>query len=128
MAADATPRTPEVVHLAEKLQRIDRPWTPGVVAELNGDQVKLARFEGDFVWHRHVDTDELFLVLSGSMGIEMRDRTIEMKTGDLFVVPRGVEHRPFAESRCEVLLIERRGVVNTGDADSDLRAENDVWL
>jgi mannose-6-phosphate isomerase-like protein (cupin superfamily) len=118
----------DVVHLAEKLTRIDCPWTPGVIAELNDNQVKLARFEGEFVWHRHDDTDELFLVLSGSMGIEMRDRTIHMKEGDLFVVPRGVEHRPYSESSCNVLLIEPRGVINTGNADSALRADNDVWL
>ncbi|MBY6205298.1 cupin domain-containing protein [Halomonas denitrificans] len=95
---------------------------------MNDYQFKLARFEGRFVWHRHEATDEVFLVLRGSMGIELRDRTIRLGEGELFVVPRGVEHRPFADEDCRVLLIEPRGVVNTGGAGGELTAGNDVWL
>lgn len=126
----------DVVNLADRLRRVQHPWSPGVVAELNDYQVKLAKFIGEFVWHRHEDTDELFLVLQGEMGIEMRDRpddptdarTVHLREGELFVVARQVEHRPFAKKECHVLLIEPRGVVNTGDADSALRADNDIWL
>lgn len=119
---------PGVINLEEKLRRFSEHWSPRVVAEMNDYQFKLAKFEGRFVWHSHEETDEVFLVLAGRMGIELRDGTVELGEGDLYVVPRGTEHRPFAEEECHVLLVEPRGVVNTGEADSALRAENDVWI
>lgn len=118
----------DVINLEEKLKRFSEHWSPRVVAEMNDYQFKLAKFEGRFVWHAHDDTDEVFIVLSGRMGIEFRDGRVEIGEGEMLVVPRGVEHRPFAEGECHVMLVEPRGVVNTGDADSDLRAENDVWV
>jgi len=117
-----------VINLEDKLNRFTEHWSPRVVAEMNDYQFKLAKFEGRFVWHAHDDTDEVFIVLAGRMGIEFRDGTIALGEGEMCVVPRGVEYRPFAEEECHVMLVEPRGVVNTGEADSDLRAENDVWV
>lgn len=116
------------ISLAEKFAEIPEAWSPRVIAELNDYQFKLARLEGEFVWHSHADTDEAFLVIEGELRIEFRDGSVEMRAGDLYVVPRGVEHRPVAESECRVLLIEPRGVANTGDAGGPLTAENDRWI
>lgn len=129
---DSNDRPSAVVNLRQKLSLFDDHWAPRVVAELNDDQIKLAKIQGEFVWHAHDDVDEAFFVVHGSMAIEMRDRTVRLGAGDLFVVPRGVEHRPVAEEECHVLLIEPRGVVNTGDAGAEeagtLQAPNDVWV
>ncbi len=116
------------INLREKLSALSEHWSPRVVAELNEYQFKVAKFKGDFVWHDHAETDEAFLVLEGSIGIEFRDRTVRLRAGELLVVPRGVEHRPFAERECQVLLIEPRGVTNTGEAGGELTSDNDVWL
>ena len=110
----------EVVSVPAKLGVIAEPWSPGIVASLNGQEVKLARLEGAFVWHTHDDADELFYVLEGSFRMEFRDRpdsirSVELGVGDLIVVPRGVEHRPVADEPCSVMLFEPAGVVNTGD-------------
>ncbi|UQI42174.1 cupin domain-containing protein [Vreelandella venusta] len=118
----------DVVNLAEKFRKFSEYWSPRVVAEMNDYQFKLAKFQGDFVWHDHKDTDEVFLVVKGAMGIELQDGTVHLSEGEMYVVPKGVEHRPFAESECHVLLIEPRGVVNTGDSGGELKAENDVWV
>ena len=115
------------VNLADKLARLDRPWSPRVVAELNDYQFKVVKLQGDFVWHAHADTDEAFLVLHGEMEVGFRDRDVVLREGELFVVPRGVEHITRARAECHALIIEPRGVVNTGDAASDLTADNDVW-
>lgn len=120
--------SPSPVRLSEKLARLAERWSPRVVAELNDYQFKIAKLQGEFVWHRHPDTDEAFLVLEGRLAIELRDGLVEMGPGDLYVVPRGVEHRPVAAEECAVLLIEPRGVVNTGDAGGERTAPNDVWI
>ncbi len=117
-----------VINLRDKLARVDTPWTPRVVAALNDYDVKVARVSGEFVWHAHHDTDEMFLVVAGTLGIEFRDRAVELRAGEMIVVPRGVEHRPFSHDGCEILLIEPQGTVNTGDTDSPLRAPNDSWI
>lgn len=117
-----------VVNLAEKFAKISEFWSPRVVAEMNDYQFKVAKFEGEFIWHDHKETDEVFLVISGSMEIEFREGTVRLSEGEMYVVPRGVEHKPFADSECHVLLIEPRGVVNTGGEGGDLEAENDVWV
>jgi mannose-6-phosphate isomerase-like protein (cupin superfamily) len=119
----------DVVNLAEKLAQFSEHWSPRVVAELNDYQLKVVKLQNSFVWHKHNDTDELFLVLQGAMSIRLRDGDVSLQAGELYVVPRGVEHQPYAEDECHVLLIEPRGVVNTGDAeDSRLRADNDRWI
>lgn len=116
------------IDLAEKLAKIRTHWSPRVVAEMNDYQFKLARLQGDFVWHSHDDTDEAFIILAGEMVIEFRDGEVRLTEGEMFVVPRGTEHRPRAAQECHVLLVEPRGVVNTGDAGGDLTADNDAWV
>ena len=119
---------PKVIHLRSKLSQFDEHWSPRVVAELNDYQFKLAKLEGEFVWHQHDDTDEAFLVLDGALAIDFEDGSVDLSAGDLLVVPKGVRHRPRAERECHVLLLEPRGVVNTGDAGGDLTAEPDQWI
>ena len=116
------------VNFADKFGKFSDRWAPRVVAEMNDYQFKLAKIEGEFVWHRHADTDEVFIVLEGSMRIEFRDGAVDLKKGEMFVVPSGVEHRPSAEQECRIMLVEPRGVVNTGDTGGELSAENDVWI
>lgn len=103
------------VNLARKLATFDDRWAPRIVASYNGNDVMVVKTQGAFVWHSHPDTDDLFLVLQGRLAIELRDRTVHLGPGELFVVPRGVEHRPVAEEECHLLLIEPRGTPNTGD-------------
>jgi len=103
------------VNLAAGFARITEHWRPRVAAELNGQEVKLVKFKGPFVWHRHEAVDELFLVVRGCFRMEFRDHTVPLGEGELLVVPRGVEHRPVADAEVEVLIFEPKGVVNTGD-------------
>ena len=113
----------EKVNLAEKLALLHDHWRPRIVAELNGQHVKLVKFAGPFVWHRHTDEDELFLVVRGSFRMELRDRVVELREGELLVVPRGIEHRPVAGEEVEVLLFEPAGTVNTGDVRDERTVE-----
>lgn len=110
------PEPMTVVDLEERLARFSSHWDPKIVAELNGQHVKLAKLLGPFVWHRHEAEDELFLVLRGILRMELRERTLVLREGELLVVPRGVEHRPVAEEEVHVLLFEPAGTLNTGDA------------
>ena len=103
-------------------------WTPKVIAEMNDYQFKLVKIEGEFVWHNHSDTDEVFIVIEGKMFIEFEDETIELNQGEMYVVPKGVQHKPYAEKECKVMLVEPKGVVNTGESSGDLTAQNDVWI
>jgi len=103
------------VGLVDEFSAISEHWSPTVVAELNGQQVKLVKFEGEFQWHQHSAEDELFLVINGAMRIELRDKSVELSPGEFFVVPRGVEPRPVAESEVEVLLFEPSSTIRTGD-------------
>ena len=116
------------INLEDKLSKFSEHWSPKVIAEMNDYQFKLVRIEGEFVWHDHPDTDEAFIVIEGTMQIEFEDRTIELSEGEMLVVPKGVRHKPYAEEECKVMLVEPRGVVNTGDAEGDLTADNDVWV
>ena len=114
--------TIETISLADKLGAIDDRWNPKIVAELNGQHVKLAKLEGEFVWHHHEDEDELFLVVEGVLSIELRDKTLELAAGEMVVVPRGVEHRPVVPlGVCSVLLFEPASTVNTGNVEDDPR-------
>ncbi|KAA3620250.1 MAG: cupin domain-containing protein [Calditrichaeota bacterium] len=103
-------------------------WAPRVIAEMNDYQFKLVKISGEFIWHDHKKTDEVFIVIEGKMGIEFRDRKVELSAGEMFVVPRGVEHKPYAAEECKVLLVEPKGIKNTGDSEGNLTAENDVWI
>ncbi|MDR5817001.1 MULTISPECIES: cupin domain-containing protein [unclassified Caballeronia] len=112
----------------DKARRIDGFWQQRVIAEMNDYQFKVARLEGEFVWHRHADTDETFIVLEGELRIDFRDGAMTLRAGEIGVVPKGVEHKPFAASEVKIMLIEPRGVVNTGDAPSDRTVPNDLWI
>ena len=112
------------ISLAEEVASLQEAWRPRVLAELNGQEVKVARLEGEFVWHHHADEDELFLLLDGELSIELRDGSIELSPGELVVIPKGVEHRPVAAERAHVLLFEPAGVRNTGNVvDERLTAD-----
>jgi mannose-6-phosphate isomerase-like protein (cupin superfamily) len=113
----------EKVNLAEKLSLFAEHWQPKIVARINENDVRIVKVEGEFVWHKHEDTDDFFLVLKGHLTIQLRDRNVELDEGELFVVPRGVEHCPRAEEETALLLIEPVGTVNTGDAGGQLTAE-----
>ena len=116
------------INLKEKLSLFSEHWSPKVIAEMNDYQFKLVKLQGDFVWHSHADTDEVFIVIEGAMKIELSDGIVELNEGEMFVVPKGVAHKPYAEEECKVILVEPRGVVNTGDSNGKLTASNDVWI
>ena len=116
------------INLEEKFALFNEHWTPKIISELNDYQIKIVKVEGDFVWHDHSNTDEFFLVIEGTLFIEFEGETMELNAGELYVVPKGVQHRPYALKECKVMLIEPRCVVNTGEAESDLTASNDVWI
>ncbi len=107
--------TANAIDLTQKLDQFDAHWTPHVIADFNGHEVMVVKVKGEFVWHSHADTDDFFLVLKGSMRIEMREGDVTLGPGQLFVVPKGVEHRPVADEECHLMLIEPGGTPNTGD-------------
>ena len=116
------------VNLAGKLATFSDQWSPKIVAEMNDHQFKLVKFQGEFVWHKHDDTDEVFIVLAGSMTIHLRDSEIDVHTGELVVVPHGIEHRTSAQHECSALIVEKSGTVNTGDVLHKLTSPADVWI
>jgi mannose-6-phosphate isomerase-like protein (cupin superfamily) len=120
--------TYQVINFQDKLARFTDRWAPKVVAQMNDYQFKLVKLQGEFVWHRHDDTDEVFIVLEGRMSIELRDGRVDLGPGEMFVVPKGVEHKPVAPDECRILLVEPCGVVNTGEAGGAMTAPNDVWI
>jgi len=119
---------PDIINFAQKLSLFTEQWSPKIIAQVNDHQFKLVRLQGEFVWHAHENTDEVFLVLEGRMIIDFRDGEAPLGPGEMIVIPRGVEHRPRAEEECRVLLVETAGTVNTGDVESDLTAPGDVWI
>jgi mannose-6-phosphate isomerase-like protein (cupin superfamily) len=121
-------RLVDKIDLKTKLESFEDQWSPKIIAALNGQEVKLAKLEGAFEWHSHPDEDELFLVLEGEFKMEFRDHTVEMKKGQIIVVPRGVEHKPIAEKACSVLLFEPEGLMNTGDAKMTERSTTGNWI
>ena len=122
-----TPAT-QAINLQQKLALIDEHWSPRVVAEMNDYQFKVVRIEGDFIWHSHADTDEAFFVLEGQLRIDFRDGHVLLQAGELYVVPRGVEHKPYAAQEVKMMLIEPRGVLNTGEEGGERTAQNDRWI
>ncbi len=118
----------QAINFAAKFRMLAEHWQPRVVAEMNDYQFKVVKLEGDFVWHSHEDTDEAFIVLDGNLRIDFRDGSVTLKAGEMYVVPKRVEHKPFAEKEVELLLIEPRGVVNTGTAGGRRTAQNDIWI
>lgn len=118
----------ESLNFAEKISRIDSHWSPRVIAEMNEYQFKVVKLLGDFIWHDHVDTDETFIVLEGRLRIDFRDGHVLLSTGEMYVVPKGVEHKPCADQEVKLLLIEPKGVLNTGSEGGERTAENDLWI
>ena len=118
----------DAVDLSEKLSMFSEPWSPKVVARMNDYEIKVVKVRGEFTWHTHEDTDELFLVIAGELTVRLRDGDVELGPGQLFVVPRGVEHCPVADGEVHAMLIEPAGVVNTGDAGGALTAAYDDSL
>lgn len=116
------------INFKDKFAKFSEHWSPRVVAEMNDYQFKLAKFRGEFTWHDHKDTDEVFIVIEGAMTLRFRDGDIDLSAGEMFVVPKGVEHKPVASEECHVMLVEPRGVVNTGEAGGALTADNDIWI
>jgi len=116
------------VNFVDKLEKFSDYWSPRVIAEMNDYQFKLAKIKDEFVWHAHTDTDETFIVIKGEMSIFLRDGKVDLSEGEMYVVPKGVEHKPFAKDECHILLIEPRGVVNTEGVESELNYANDVWI
>jgi len=118
----------EAINFNEKFKLFDERWKPKIIAEMNDYQFKIVKLEGDFIWHDHKNTDETFIVLEGTLRIDFRDGAVHVSTGEMFVVPKGVEHKPYAEREVKLLLIEPRGVLNTGHEGGDRTAQNDVWI
>lgn len=116
------------INLADKLSLLHEQWSQRVVAEINDYQFKIAKVEGDFVWHAHAETDEAFLVVAGELRLEFRDGAVTLRAGEMFVVPRGVEHKPSAAQETHILVVEPRGVVNTGAEHNERTQPNDRWV
>jgi len=116
------------INLASKYKKINEHWSPKVVAEMNEYQFKLAKIKNDFIWHSHEDTDETFIVIEGKISIEFEDETVELSEGEMIVVPKGKKHRPYADEEAKIMLIEPKGVRNTGDIVSDLTSGDNQWI
>lgn len=116
------------INLEEKFTKFDDRWAPKVIAEMNENQFKLVKIQGEFIWHKHEETDEVFMVLDGELEIMLREGEVNLSSGEMFVVPKNLEHKLVANQICKIMIIEPKGVVNTGDVDSDLIAPNDVWI
>ena len=116
------------INLQNKFNKFNDQWSPKVIEEMNDYQFKLVKIESDFTWHKHDDTDETFFVIEGKIGIEFEDETIELSAGEMIVVPKGKRHKPFAEEEAKVMLIEPKGVINTGDEFNKFTADNDQWI
>jgi mannose-6-phosphate isomerase-like protein (cupin superfamily) len=117
----------EIVNLVEKFSKIDAPWRPKIVGEVNESYVKLAKLKGEFIWHKHELEDELFLVVKGRLLIRLRDRDIQLEEGELVIIPKGVEHLPVAAEEVQVLLLEPKTTVNTGDLRNERTVESE-WI
>ncbi len=120
--------TLKVINFADKLDFIKPHWTPKIIAQMNNYHFKLVKVQGEFVWHDHPETDEVFIVLKGSLEIAMRDKTVSLAEGEMIVIPKGVEHKPISEEECHILLVEPEGTVNTGNAGGEFEAPNDNWI
>jgi len=116
------------INLQEKLSQFTEQWAPKIIARMNDYHFKLVKLEGDFVWHQHADTDEVFIVIEGEMSIAFRDGSVALKAGEMFVVPRGVDHKPYAEKECRAMLVEPAGTRNTGGTGGAMTAEDNIWI
>jgi len=129
MSDKPSPVKYQAVNFSEKLSLFSEQWAPKVIAQMNDYQIKIVKIEGDFSWHQHAHTDEAFIVLEGRLRLDFRGGCVHLAAGEMYVVPKGVEHKPFAAKEVKMLLIEPQGVLNTGDLEqSELSAINDVWI
>src|SRR5262249_44350263 len=120
--------TRQTINFKQKFTLFHEQWKPKVIAEMNDYQFKVVKLKGDFIWHDHTETDETFIVIEGDLRIDFRDGAAHVRAGEMLVVPKGVEHKPYAENEAKLLLIEPRGVLNTGGGHNELTAENDAWI
>jgi mannose-6-phosphate isomerase-like protein (cupin superfamily) len=120
--------TYKAINFQEKFGLFQEQWAPKVIAEMNDYQFKVVKLKGDFVWHDHPETDETFLVIDGNLRIDFPDGAVNIRAGEMFIVPKGARHKPCAESEVKLLLIEPRGIMNTGHEGGDRTAQNDVWI
>ena len=118
----------EKINFKNKYSKFTKHWSPRIIAEMNNYQFKLAKIMGEFVWHDHKDTDETFIVIEGEMILKFRDKEIKLSSGEMYVVPKGVEHKPCAKKECKILVIEPKGVINTGDIKGDLTINEEMWI
>ena len=116
------------INFKEKLSKFSEHWSPKIIAQLNDYHFKLAKVQGEFIWHDHPETDEVFIVVKGQLDILFRDGKVSLNEGEMFVVPKGMEHKPLAENECHILLIEPAGTVNTGGIVDEKTAPNDIWI
>ena len=116
------------INIQEKLSKFAEHWSPKIIAQMNDYHFKIAKVQGEFIWHDHPETDEVFLVLKGQLQIHFRDGVVTLKEGEMFVVSKGLEHKPVADCECHILLVEPAGTVNTGDVVHEMTAANDVWI
>jgi mannose-6-phosphate isomerase-like protein (cupin superfamily) len=116
------------INVREKLGKFSEHWSPKIIAQMNDYHLKIVKVQGEFIWHAHPETDEVFIVLNGQLEIQFREGKVVLKEGEMFVVPKGVEHKPVAESECHLLLVEPAGTLNTGDVVNERTAANDVWI
>ena len=117
-----------VVNLADKFTLITKQWDPKVIAQLNDYHFKIAKIQGEFVWHSHPETDEVFLVVDGKLTIQLREGDLHLNPGELCVIPKGVEHKPAAEKECQILMVELAGTLNTGDAGGERTIKETEWI
>ena len=116
------------INLEKKFKKFTDHWTPKVIGEMNDYQFKVAKIKGEFIWHDHKHTDETFMVIEGEMLLKFRNKEVKLTSGEMYVVPKGVEHKPCAENECKILVIEPRGVINTGDVGGELTINEDQWI
>ncbi|MGG5289031.1 cupin domain-containing protein [Pseudomonas shirazensis] len=128
MPESASVSKTQPINLAQKAALIEQQWSPRVVAEMNDYQFKVVRIEGEFIWHAHPETDEAFLVLEGTLRIDLPGRSVHVGAGELYVVPRGIEHRTAAQGEAKLMMIEPRGILNTGHEGGARTADSDVWI
>ena len=116
------------INIKQKFSKFSEYWSPKVLAEMNDYEFKIARIKGEFIWHNHTETDEVFIVIEGSMKILLRGKTIQLSKGDLYVVPKGTDHKPVADKECKLILVELKGTKNTGSETHKLTAEDNQWI
>lgn len=124
----AIPMNEQPINFQQKLGQFSERWSPKIIAQMNDYHFKLAKVQGEFVWHEHPETDEVFIVLKGQLEIQFRDAGVLLNEGEMFVVPKGVEHKPVAREECHILLVEPAGTINTGTVVDDKTAPHDIWI